>query len=534
NACITAGHCLAGVCIGSATSCDDSDVCTVDACDASGGCLHTPRTCVAPKDPCQVARCDPTAGCVVEAASDGTSCGASDCSGANVCMAGTCQRVAVPDGYPCGDAMACRGRGTCSAGTCSVPPAGPLPEVWHTTLSPSFSFKGVTDAAGNLYWVECSNLEVLNPCSLVSRTADGTSRFRATALGLRVAEGSFHLVSHGRVAVAGPDGAITTFSAMTGERLWSRAGQSDLHLVELAADSLGDLVAAQMRDGESESWALHTFDAASGDEASIISLPTRVVGLVLDASDTRYVAYVRPLAESQVPIAPLLQLSAISPNGLKRWSVDVSGGPPVAVYGEDVLLKSGEVRSASTGAPRPGKHGEITHQAPAPLMSSTVRYRWQGTFGFAVAGYLGWQWLEGFTPGVEVERFSWSTVANSPQASEMQLLDDGTALFASSMHSLNDLGLQTDDVYLRSIDPNGVQKFACLVGPGSAPEGTILYTGATALTAGHWAVVKKQYCSSCVVDPLPELRVFSARGLTVAPSGWTGPRGTPGGTGAPR
>ncbi|MBL8951773.1 MAG: hypothetical protein JNK82_13405, partial [Myxococcaceae bacterium] len=37
NACITAGHCLAGVCIGSATSCDDSDVCTVDACDASGG-----------------------------------------------------------------------------------------------------------------------------------------------------------------------------------------------------------------------------------------------------------------------------------------------------------------------------------------------------------------------------------------------------------------------------------------------------------------------------------------------------------------
>lgn len=90
NACLTAPTCQQGRCIGAATTCEDGDACTVDACTADGTCLRTPRVCPV-VDACRVASCDKTAGCVSTPVEDGTSCGPETCAETRLCIAGTCE-----------------------------------------------------------------------------------------------------------------------------------------------------------------------------------------------------------------------------------------------------------------------------------------------------------------------------------------------------------------------------------------------------------------------------------------------------------
>lgn len=97
--CVVDGRCDATVCRGSARSCDDGDACTIDACDETTGCQHTPRTCQVPSDPCREARCDAVRGCIEEPVVDGVVCGRDDCLATNteVCISGVCVNRPRPE-----------------------------------------------------------------------------------------------------------------------------------------------------------------------------------------------------------------------------------------------------------------------------------------------------------------------------------------------------------------------------------------------------------------------------------------------------
>ncbi len=71
SACMDAGKCLSGECVGGGPkACDDGDACTADACDPdTGKCVHTAVVCVHPDDACLVASCaavKSVAGCQAE------------------------------------------------------------------------------------------------------------------------------------------------------------------------------------------------------------------------------------------------------------------------------------------------------------------------------------------------------------------------------------------------------------------------------------------------------------------------------------
>jgi len=87
DACTSADRCLAGACVGTARSCDDSNACTVDACDAASGCTHM-------------------------AAANGSMCGA----GAGWrCCGGACRNTWTDEGHCSGCGLACSAGLTCSA-----------------------------------------------------------------------------------------------------------------------------------------------------------------------------------------------------------------------------------------------------------------------------------------------------------------------------------------------------------------------------------------------------------------------------------
>lgn len=169
--CVVDGRCQAGVCRGLFATCDDDDVCTADACEASAGCLHSPVRCVS-DDPCQAARCDSKLGCVTSALDDGVACGPRDCSVAKICLSGACVARPVPDGEACGRSSVCQAVGVCAGGACQQQPPTALTLAWQHRASGEVDFPGLTDAAGNLFWFECGA-----PCVLVSVTRAGTLRY---------------------------------------------------------------------------------------------------------------------------------------------------------------------------------------------------------------------------------------------------------------------------------------------------------------------------------------------------------------------
>jgi hypothetical protein len=81
DGCSAAPTCQSGSCTATAAApCDDGNPCTADACDAAGGCTHTP-------------------------VANGTSCADRDfCDGVETCQAGACVAAAVPE---CDDGNSC-------------------------------------------------------------------------------------------------------------------------------------------------------------------------------------------------------------------------------------------------------------------------------------------------------------------------------------------------------------------------------------------------------------------------------------------
>lgn len=186
NRCLANARCETGDCVGEPVSCDDSNVCTDDACDSQQGCVHTPTTaaCPQPADPCHVATCDPAWGCGIGDAPDWTPCGSMSCTQAHVCFSGRCLAVTPPDGMPCGNPSPCADAPTCEGGTCGAsPPNAAIPVLWSYSPPPGYSvsFPGVADEEGNTYWLEepiDAGNGTYGPNEIVSASKAGAIRFR--------------------------------------------------------------------------------------------------------------------------------------------------------------------------------------------------------------------------------------------------------------------------------------------------------------------------------------------------------------------
>jgi hypothetical protein len=112
RACFAQAQCVDGTCLGSLTTCDDGDPCTVDVCGTTG-CGHVEglTSCPAPTDPCLAPSCDRDAGCGFVPVPDGTACGSRDCHTALVCIAATCVSRPVPQNQSCVEVVAGRPEG---------------------------------------------------------------------------------------------------------------------------------------------------------------------------------------------------------------------------------------------------------------------------------------------------------------------------------------------------------------------------------------------------------------------------------------
>lgn len=100
--------CFNGSCIPVARSCDDGNACTIDSCDSSFGCTHTPIDCTG-SDPCFVGTCNPVLGCVMTPV---TCPSPRECHVSNGCNPGVgCVESLAPDTTPCVG-------GQCFSGTC--------------------------------------------------------------------------------------------------------------------------------------------------------------------------------------------------------------------------------------------------------------------------------------------------------------------------------------------------------------------------------------------------------------------------------
>ncbi|MFO0750970.1 MAG: hypothetical protein U1F43_35650 [Myxococcota bacterium] len=137
NSCTKTDQCNAsGTCVGTAYSCDDSQSCTTDNCDGSGGCTHPVNSgcsiggqCVSanafnPSNPCQ--QCLPAVSTTAWSANTGNTCNdGNSCTHTDRCSSGVCGGTA----YSCNDNLTCttdtcNGSGGCSnslnSGNCLI------------------------------------------------------------------------------------------------------------------------------------------------------------------------------------------------------------------------------------------------------------------------------------------------------------------------------------------------------------------------------------------------------------------------------
>ncbi len=250
--CLQDGQCLQGVCIGSVRACDDEDACTADACDAEAGCVHVDVSgnCPASNNPCLVAFCDRVTGCGFGAVADGTSCGPSDCSTSDVCIAGECLGRPTPEGTSCGETSPCQSRGVCKGTSCLQPSAHILKPQWSRRMPPGtrLDFPGAVDELGNLYWIECNT-----GCDLVSVTSLGVPRFRAPVFPVGTSLSAYNdfVLADGLVVIAEPGGDfVEAHDDATGALVWKRHLRQELDPIYLSG------TCSTLPFGSIQSWPL--------------------------------------------------------------------------------------------------------------------------------------------------------------------------------------------------------------------------------------------------------------------------------------
>ncbi len=116
NACTASDTCILGQCYGQASVCDDTNACTVDACDPTKGCSFIPSTAISCTDGNACTLLDV---CLNGACVSGD---ALNCSDANVCTDDACVPaigcVNTPATGACDDGNFCTGPDTCDTGVC--------------------------------------------------------------------------------------------------------------------------------------------------------------------------------------------------------------------------------------------------------------------------------------------------------------------------------------------------------------------------------------------------------------------------------
>jgi len=121
NNCTEGDKCNDGICVpGKSKDCDDSNTCTIDACDPAAGCTKTnddDKSCDADGDACTVGDI-----CKAGACLQGKK---TTCDDANPCTkdacdtkSGKCQYKNLPDGASCDDGSACTQADQCLLGGC--------------------------------------------------------------------------------------------------------------------------------------------------------------------------------------------------------------------------------------------------------------------------------------------------------------------------------------------------------------------------------------------------------------------------------
>lgn len=179
NQCLVDTFCRDGICQGSARTCEPKNACFQAMCNPATGCEQiVSDPCPPPENPCKEARCNlETGDCVVQDREDFSPCGPMNCEEWNVCIGGSCTRIApAPDDSPC--SHACGPNGRCSNGECLRPEGPVLVESWKRDLNGlNAEFNAAVDGKGYLYWLECPPSEG-EGCSVVSATPNGFERFR--------------------------------------------------------------------------------------------------------------------------------------------------------------------------------------------------------------------------------------------------------------------------------------------------------------------------------------------------------------------
>lgn len=557
SSCVTNGHCSAGVCKGDAVTCDDSNACTTDACAAGEGCVHVEVKCAPPTNPCLAAVCDPVKGCQSVEVVDGTRCGSADCSVANICMAGECKKVAVPNGAACGDESPCQARGICQQQKCNRPAASALTEAWQYVAPQPYQldFKGVADSAGNLYAVECNPIDAMAPpapsqCFVNSFDAQGAVRFHTGVTfnarpvlgqGIQLIAGEAFVFSLGA-------GEVFAVSTADGSLLWQKSASQGISFVDPQVFGIVELAA--MAATNDSVWVATTRRrqhagsqlpmGAPPDGHAVVAVydahtgalkwswgggQAAARGIVLDAAGNSDVT-AQPLGESG---SSGLWLQALSPTGVPRWRQQVNGLAR-GVFNGRVELRSMEQLSTVTGALEWSGlwSGAFTMPNLSPLMFSKGTFEFHSNLVDDAEALTGCDALTADSlfasfRNEPLGKINWGVpVANCPamSVSTPSLTDQGLAVIAGS--------LAPGVTHLRGVNTEGHEVFACELPVAKLGASTAsTFSGPGTLMNGRWAVVESLGCPACAAPGPPDrLRVFQTPTLRPATRGWTAQNGS--------
>jgi hypothetical protein len=517
DACVT-GTCSGGRCVGSAVSCDDANPCTIDACEAAGGCQHRPLECASPTNPCKAARCDLSAGCVEDDVRDGTRCGPSDCVTANVCVLGECKPRPAPDGSACGATSFCQAAGTCQQSVCVQPAPTPLNLEWSYDFSgPVWNYRGVTDSAQNLYWLECTTAD----CSATSYSAGGALRFR-TPIAAEPTERLHHLLVGDQLIYAANEtlGGVATID---GAPLWSMPlslnppGAPDVadgqRITALAASPASIIVAVSRTEGQTPRRSyVFSVDPLTRSLGFARFFEGGLSAPVLDEQGNVFFL-VSPPGFSNPPPRYLVSLST---SGVERWrqsapvSMPWSLDEPIATFNGELLLDGGEVRSTVDGAERVATPaGDLLSN---PLM-----------------GTAGRLWLRAVQAAQRIDAFSTRPGFTQP-AWETEVTQLHGANLVSGTVAVEGGGLivavgdARHPTYLKAIGPQGEPRFSCeIVGMQSGGSLALM----ASLLENRWVALDDRYQTA------PRLTVYEVPGERPALHGWVKATGSPAGNRRP-
>ncbi len=356
-----------------------------------------------------------------------------------------------------------------------------------------FQYRGVTDAAGNLYWVECPSFQ----CALVSFTARGVERFRRPIDDMWPWIAGM-MVSHGRVYVSDERGRPVALSDSTGEVLW-RAGGAGF-ITEAGVDPDGNLWTIEGSKDDVNRLSVVSYFGATGTVRWSTPFSGRVDGLVLDAHGNAYAL------DGRGSSAGWPELVSMDRDGRVRGTHLFGFAAPIAELDGRLLMSDGTLLSISTGAVLVQGTTLFGSANLSPLISSRARFRWAVDLDamrfptdLVLEGYVGDEAAPSFR--APVGRY---VDVESEQTSPL-LLSNGNALLAVAST-------------LRSIAPDGRDVFSCPLGE-------------VGRMARPTALIDETWVAMTINGTTLKLLAFTTPGLKRAAHGWTGHRGNPGGTG---